>query len=228
MTPVVHAPYTGEAGRQYHQGKRGLPPAALPWVQRARAELFQPRLQAGDAVFEFGCGAGWNLAALRCARRAGHDVATFLQPGLEALGVEFIPDPGRLPDASFTVALAHHALEHLENPSATLRELHRLLAPGGRLWVAVPSDRERRHQRFNPAEPNHHLYSWTVQTLGALVAAHGFTVTHAGRRRYGYDRAAAAWAVRLHLGERGFRGLRQAARILFPLREVVVEGRRPG
>lgn len=223
--PVTH--YQGDAGRQYHEVKRGLPPAARPWVARLRALKFQPRVRPTDTVLEYGVGAGWNLEALVAARRIGCDVAEFLRPEVERLGVEFVTDTAGLPGELAHVILCHHALEHLLAPAATLAELRRLLRPGGALILHVPSESGPRSRRFDPAEPNHHLYSWTVQTLGRLVTDCGFEVRAAGLNRYGYDRFAAVWAVRLGLGERGFRLLRRALITLRPLREVHVHARRP-
>jgi SAM-dependent methyltransferase len=231
MTRVPSPPaadaYRGEAGRAYHGDKRGLPPAALPWVAATRAALFQPHVRATDAVFEFGCGAGWNLAALRAARRVGGDVADFLRPEVEAAGAEFVTDTAALPDAAFDVVIAHHALEHVEEPRAALRELHRLLRAGGTLLAAVPYEKERRYRRHDPAEPNRHLYAWNPQTFGALLAVAGFAVRDIGLRRYGYDRRAAALAARLKLRATGFRTLRGLLRTLRPLHEVAaVAGRK--
>jgi SAM-dependent methyltransferase len=223
--PLSH--YQGAAGRRYHEGKRGVPAAARPWLARARAEKFRDLVRAGDTVFEYGCGAGWNLAALPAARRIGFDVADFLRAEVEALGVEFVTDTAGLPAALADVALCHHALEHVPDPAAALAELRRLLKPGGWLGLWVPYEKERRYRHFDPAEPNHHLFSWNVQTLGNLVAAAGFTVTRAGLARYGYDRLAAVWAVRGRLGEAGFRALRRVLVLLRPCWEVVVKARAP-
>ncbi len=211
----ARAHYLGAAGRRYHEEKRGVPEAAWPWVVRLRAARFQPYVAPGDVVFEYGCGAGWNLAALPVARRLGHDVAEFLREGVERQGIEFVPDPAALPDGVADVVLCHHVLEHLWAPAAVLVELRRLLRPGGRLLVGVPCETGRRYRRFDPQEPNHHLYSWNAQTLGRLVTDCGYRVRRVNRGRYGYDRFAAVWAVRLRLGEAGFRWLR---RLLITLR----------
>lgn len=42
-------------------------------------------------------------------------------------------------DASFDLILAVEILEHLEAPRAFIREIHRLLRPGGRLIVSTPN-----------------------------------------------------------------------------------------
>ena len=224
-TDAAQAAYVGAAGSVYHDGKRALPPATVPWVTRARARLFEPWITPADAVFEFGCGFGWNLAGLRCARRAGHDVATQLGPGVEAAGVEFVAATEALATGSFDVAISHHSLEHVPDPRAVLVELRRLLKPGGRLLLAVPFERERRYRRFDPAEPNHHLFSWNVQTLGNLVTVSGFALEQSGLRTYGYDRRAAVLALRLRVGESGFRILRRLLQILVPLHEVAMVAR---
>jgi ubiquinone/menaquinone biosynthesis C-methylase UbiE len=44
-----------------------------------------------------------------------------------------------LPDASFDVAVSLFAIRHLPDPLAALREMHRVVRPGGRLAVAVGS-----------------------------------------------------------------------------------------
>lgn len=46
-----------------------------------------------------------------------------------------------LADASVDRVLLVHALEHFENADETLREIWRVLAPGGRLIIAVPNRR---------------------------------------------------------------------------------------
>lgn len=224
--PAPESAYVGESGEAYHAGKRAVPPQALPWVIRVRAALFEDKVGVGDEVLEFGCGFGWNLGGLRCRRRVGHDVAVQLRAEVEETGAEFVGSTGSLPDRSFDIVISHHSLEHVSDPSGVLAELRRLLRPGGRLLLTVPWERERRYARYDPAEPNHHLFSWNPQTLGNLVTVAGFEEIQVRPRRYGYDRRAALLAVRLRCGETGFRGIRWALQRIVPLWEVVLEARR--
>jgi SAM-dependent methyltransferase len=212
--------YRGEAGCRYHQFKRGLPKRAFPWVAVLRARKFAPWIGPGDVVFEYGAGAGWNLAALRCRRKIGFDVADFLEPSLRELGIEFAADTRLLPESLADVVICHHTLEHVHRPPDALEEMRRLLKPGGRLLLFVPFEHEARYKHFHPGEPNHHLYSWNAQTLGNLVQEAGFTVTQAGTGQFGYSRFSAVWAVRLRLGEAGFRCLRRLLHVLKPASEV--------
>lgn len=214
--------YQGAAGHAYHEGKRALPPEAFPWVARLRAEKFASHVRATDTVVEFGVGAGWNLAELKCARPIGFDVSDFLEPGLRELWIEFIHASAVLADASADVVICHHMLEHALNPAASLAEIRRVLKPGGKLLLHVPFEKERRYRHHDRAEPNHHLFSWNAQTLGNLVTECGFKLESAGVGQFGYDRAAAAAAVKFNLGETGFRLLRSLGHLLLPASEVRV------
>jgi SAM-dependent methyltransferase len=219
--------YRGEAGRRYHQSKRGLPEQAIPWVAALRARKFAPLIGAQDVVLEFGVGAGWNLADVRCRRKIGFDVADFLEPSLRALGIEFVSDTRLLADAVADVVLCHHTLEHVLHPPESMAEMRRLLKPSGRLLLYVPFEREGRYEHFHPAEPNHHLYSWNVQTLGNLVEEAGFKVSQAGIGEFGYARFAAVWAAKLRLGQAGFRCLRRLLHLFRPGFEVRVIAIKP-
>jgi SAM-dependent methyltransferase len=160
------------------------------------------------------------LAELKCARRIGFDVSELLAVDLAGQGIEFVRESAALGDASADVMICHHMLEHALNPAAALGEMRRVLKPGGRLLLHVPFEQEERYRGHNPAEPNHHLFSWNAQTLGNLVAECGFQLVSVGIGPFGYDRAAATWASRLRLGEMGFRGLRAGAHLLLPASEV--------
>jgi len=118
--------YSGEAGRRYHQVKRGIPPEAVPWVGRLRARKFAEFISPNDTVFEYGVGSGWNLAELRCRRRIGFDVATEVESAARDLGIEFITDIVDISDSAVDVVLCHHVLEHVLNPPETLKEIRRL------------------------------------------------------------------------------------------------------
>jgi ubiquinone/menaquinone biosynthesis C-methylase UbiE len=108
-----------------------------------------PRLAPGRALVDVGCGPGTitlDLAARvapgavlgidrsadvvsqadALARRRDVRNARFATGDVYALDV---------PDGSFDVAHAHQVLQHLRNPVAALRELRRVLRPGGTLAV---------------------------------------------------------------------------------------------
>jgi hypothetical protein len=102
-----------------------------------------------------------------------------------------------------------------------------VLKPTGRLVLHVPWEVERRYRRYDPAEPNHHLYHWNAQNLGNLVTVLGWRIERIGVQTYGYDRFAANGAARWRLGEAGFRLLRRALVLLRPLREVELVAGRP-
>jgi SAM-dependent methyltransferase len=212
--------YRGDAGRRYQESKRGLPEQAIPWVAALRVRKFTPLVGPDDVVLEYGVGSGWNLANLRCRRKIGFDVADFLETSLRALGIEFVADTKVLPDAAVDVVICHHTLEHVLHPPEVLEEIRRLLKPAGRLPLYVPFEIEGQYEHFRPDEPNHHLYSWNVQTLGNLVEEAGFKVSQAGIGEFGYDRFAATWAARLRLGESGFRCLRRMVHLIRPAFEV--------
>lgn len=207
--------------------KRGVPVIAYDWIARSRAEKFLSHVLPDDDVLEYGVGSGWNLAALKCKRRVGYDVSEFLETIVRDRNIEFVSTTTGLAESSFDVVICHHTLEHVSNPIEILLEMKRLLKVGGRLLLFVPYERESRYRRFDPTEPNHHLFSWNVQTLGNLVAEAGFEVRSGAIGEFGYDRFAAAWAVKLKLCETGFRAIRKLGHVVRPGKEVRVVAVKP-
>jgi SAM-dependent methyltransferase len=99
-------------------------------------------LRHGARVLDAPCGAGALAAALLAA---GYDVhgADVVADAAPILGDRFLMADfaGGLPaaDASFDLVLSIEGIEHLENPYAFLREIHRVLRPGGRCMVTTPN-----------------------------------------------------------------------------------------
>ena len=215
--------YSGESGLRYHEVKRALPLRALPWVIRLRASKFATWIKPTDAVVEFGVGAGWNLAGLNCSRKIGIDVAEAIEAQVRGHQIEFFFTSTDLPKSLADVVLCHHALEHVLAPAEILSEIKRLLKPGGLLLLNVPNERPSLCARFKKNEPNHHLYSWNIQTLGNLVIECGFVMKHIQVQRFRFDRAAAVWAVRIGLGERTYRLIRRVGLWVLPEFEIAVQ-----
>ncbi|MES9854286.1 MAG: methyltransferase domain-containing protein [Candidatus Thiodiazotropha sp. L084R] len=214
--------YQGDQGREYHGTKREIPDRAFPWVTQLRYEKIAPQVKSTDVVMEYGVGFGWNIAKLNCHKRLGFDLATHLDAFLNKSDIEFIHDTTKLPDHSVDVMVCHHVLEHVPSPVDVLTEIHRLLKTSGKLLLFVPYEKEKRYQQYDPDEPNHHLYSWNVQTLGNLVSDCRFEISSTGVLRFGYDRFAANWADRLKLGESGFRLIRGLVHTIKPAQEVSI------
>jgi SAM-dependent methyltransferase len=102
-------------------------------------------------------------------------------------GVTYRVDIARvpLPDASYDVVIAHHVLEHIPDDRQAMRELFRLLKPGGTAVVSVP---------INASRPQ--TYENTSIVTPEQRHAHFSAEDH--RRYYGLDFAD-------RLAETGFR-----------------------
>ena len=83
---------------------------------------------------------GWQAVGLDNSPRAVKYVLEELR--LPAL-IGTLPN-AVLPPASFDLVTLWHALEHVHRPLEVLDEVHSLLAPGGKVLVAVPNIRTPR------------------------------------------------------------------------------------
>ncbi len=72
-----------------------------------------------------------------------------------------------LPDASVDVILCTQVLEHLKYPVKALQELHRLLKPGGRLYLTVPFAAEEHMLPYD-------YFRYTRYSLDFLMQEQGF------------------------------------------------------
>jgi SAM-dependent methyltransferase len=98
-------------------------------------------------VVEVGCGTGAITRALAVRQGVDRVVGVEPSPGLvqraerlaaDLANVSFLEADGRdipLPHGSFDVAVVHTVLSHVPGPDRVLREVYRLLRPGG--WAAI-------------------------------------------------------------------------------------------
>lgn len=108
-------------------------------------------LSPTDSVVNIGCGLGPQAVVYKgnFQRMVGVDLdvkrledSKILLQEHGVTGYETVHAPVEhtgLPDASFDKALAIDIIEHMKDPVALLKEVHRLLKPGGELIVSVPA-----------------------------------------------------------------------------------------
>lgn len=166
--------------------------AEAPWREMLFADRLRrlQRFVTGGRLLEVGCASG---EFLRLAARAGfqvegvepdpHTSAQARQtPGLRVL-TGTLTQAG-YPADSFDVVVLFHVLEHLDSPRQTVREIHRLIKPGGILAVETPNIDtiwfrllRSRWRQFIPD----HYYFFTPQTLGRLLHEAGFQLLQVRR-----------------------------------------------
>lgn len=142
------------------------------WEFRAAIDLLN-EFGRGTAL-EIGCGTGNFLQRLR---RAGFDKVTGVDSNEKALetaraaSIEVYPDLAALGDRRFDYVFAFQVLEHVPDPRAFMETLTGLLAPGGRLLIAVPNQEgfvgENANNELN--QPPHHCSRFGEFTLRAAA-----------------------------------------------------------
>jgi SAM-dependent methyltransferase len=77
-----------------------------------------------------------------------YETADLMQRGVtHRVDITKIP----LPDSIYDVVMAHHVLEHIDDDRQAMREMFRLLKPGGIALLTVPVNPTRRETYENPA-----------------------------------------------------------------------------
>jgi ubiquinone/menaquinone biosynthesis C-methylase UbiE len=160
-------------------------------------------LQPGDRVLDAACGTGIvTRVAAQWFGHLAHIVGVDLNPGMLDVARSLTPTTGvpvewrqgdlcalPFPDGSFEVVLCQQGLQFVPDPGAALREMRRVLAPGGRLaftvfsevpaYYAVLADALARH--VSTAAATSCLSRYTLQEammLQTLVKVAGFgTIT---------------------------------------------------
>ncbi len=114
-------------------------------VHQRVADLLREVGPRPGRLYDVGCGTGGLSEVLRpwFSEYVGVDIARY--PGFpEAPWARFVQadlnaPPYALPDGEADVVVSVETIEHLENPRALLRELRRLLKPGGLLILTTPN-----------------------------------------------------------------------------------------
>jgi len=188
------------------------------WTRRAMLARLG-RLPPGALVADIGCSTGYLLENLRAA----HPDAELLGIDLVGAGLRkahalvpdarlLLADACALPlrDGSLDAALSANLLEHIPDDEAALRELARVLRPGGRAVLVVPAapgsydyyDRFLGHQRRYAggelAARARHAGLLVLEDihLGSLLFPAFWLVKQRNRRRFG-DLAGDALAARV-------------------------------
>jgi SAM-dependent methyltransferase len=143
----------------------------------------EPRFAAPGRVLDFGCGAGERLLAMRAEgwECAGVELSAAARRAAAEQGLDVRPSvlgPDGFAPESFDYVRANHALEHVLDPEATLRDLLAALRPGGTLFLGVPTATGQNARLFGPSwwylTPPLHPVVFSTRGLVALVERVGF------------------------------------------------------
>ena len=183
--------------------------ATLPRRLLGRWRKSKPPLawQGQGRLLDFGCGGGTFLQQMRehgwqvmgldtsaeTVRRLRHDLGLHVLHGT-------LPHP-ELEPQSFDVITMWHSLEHVPDPREVLVEARRLIAPQGRLLVAVPNIDSLAFRTFGPhwfaLDLPRHLVHFSPYTLQFMLEQAGFRVERIQMlRRSSWLRHSARLAVR--------------------------------
>jgi SAM-dependent methyltransferase len=136
-------------------------------------------------ILDIGCAAGSLLARLR---ENGWETAGVEISRAQAeysrqkrnLDVRSLPlEENHFPGVYFNVVHASHLIEHLNDPAGLIQEIHRILIPGGRLFVTTPNIAGFQARLFGSRWRSaifDHLYLFSVKTLSRLLEEKGFAI----------------------------------------------------
>jgi 2-polyprenyl-3-methyl-5-hydroxy-6-metoxy-1,4-benzoquinol methylase len=145
---------------------------SLPVPREGRRRLLD--LGCGDGSFlQIAASCGWQAEGLdpdpHAAATAGSRGMTVHAGGIDVFDGQ---------SEQFDAITMSHVIEHLHDPMAVLRACHRLLRPGGTIWIETPNVASQGHRRFGVHWPGldapRHLVLFNSRSLRAALERAGF------------------------------------------------------
>lgn len=145
-------------------------------------------------LLEVGCASGWLLkhASERGWQVRGVELSEHAVKHARRLGLDVVQgtlEDAKYPDASADLVYMGDVLEHVPDCGETMREVARVLAPGGACFLRGPITTHSLARRFGLAvygalgrdivlhEPPYHLWEFTPRSLTRLMRKVGLEVT---------------------------------------------------
>ena len=157
-------------------------PAYIAFCMKSRSCIY-PGYRPGGRLLDIGCGAGKFLAEMRDLgwETLGIDISPEAADACRARRLEVfqgtLGDAG-ISDAAFDAVTMRHCIEHLPDPAGTLREVHRVLRPGGEVIVETPNisglPARLLGRYWFGLEPPRHLVHFKPGTLKRALREAGF------------------------------------------------------
>ncbi len=155
----------------------------LDWVDSQGFKDFEAKRGKDKTFLDIGCAVGVFLLDLESRGWDAHGT------DISKSAVDYCCSKGlkvrqgtleevNYPDESFDFIVMHHVIEHIPSPANTLKEIMRILKPGGRLFIKTPCCDSipsilAGNKWFNDPD---HIYFFSKATLLKLVESAGFSV----------------------------------------------------
>lgn len=136
------------------------------------------KIQAGAKILDVGCGRGDLIRAFTSAGLAtqGLDLQRYDDPQLarsefDIKHANFEVDKFPFADNSFDVVFSKSVIEHLHKPDNFLKEIRRILKPGGRAIIMTPDWQTQRYVFYND---HTHVQPYIVSGLANALNLYDF------------------------------------------------------
>ncbi|WP_433974527.1 class I SAM-dependent methyltransferase [Tunturiibacter lichenicola] len=155
-------------------------------------QIFKAKIKTHDPLFsqpgeflDIGCGSGDYLHVMRSRgwKVRGVEPSTFGAEEGRRAGFDIFNgtlDQAKFNTNTFEYVRSNHSFEHMPNPMEVLHEIHRILKPGGKVYIGIPNIDSIPYQIFGKywwylGAPVH-TYNYTIPTIFTLLERSGFSI----------------------------------------------------
>ncbi len=140
------------------------------------------KVDSRTKILDVGCGDGDLLLKLACTGfRSLTGVEPFQKEPVRSFdGVTILNSSLEEMKGQYDFIMLHHVFEHLSDPHAALKTIHRLLSPGGVCLLRIPTVSSYAWKEYGvnwvQLDAPRHLYLFSIESVELLAARYGFEI----------------------------------------------------